>query len=139
MATIAPDIPARPAGRTVVAGRVISGLMAAMLTLDGAMKLFATDMMIANSPKGILPPDPALYQALGIVLLLCVALYAIPRTAVLGAILLTGYLGGAIATHVRMGDPLFSHTLFGAYLGIAVWAGLWLRDARLRVILPITR
>ena len=66
-------------------------------------------------------------------------LYAIPRTAVLGAILLTAYLGGAVATHVRVGSPLFSHTLFGVYLGVIVWGGLWLRDPRIRALLPLTR
>ena len=65
------------------------------------------------------------------------ALYAWPRTAVLGAVLLTGYLGGAVATHLRVGSPLFSHTLFGVYLGIALWGGLWLRDGRVRALLPV--
>jgi len=60
----------------------------------------------------------------------------VPRTAVLGAVILTGYMGGAIATHVRVGDPLLTHTLFGVYLGVALWAGLWLRDPRLRALMP---
>ena len=67
------------------------------------------------------------------------ALYAWPRTAFLGAILLTAYFGGAIATHVRIGNPLFSHTFFGVYLGIIMWGGLWFRDARLRALLPFSR
>jgi hypothetical protein len=75
---------------------------------------------------------------MGLVLLGITALYAWPRTAVLGAILLTGYLGGAMATHVRIGSPLFSHSLFGVYLGIALWGGLWLRDARVRTLLPVS-
>jgi hypothetical protein len=61
----------------------------------------------------------------------------LPQTAVLGAILLTGYLGGAVATHMRVGSPLFTHVLFGVYLGILLWGGLYLRDARLRVLIPI--
>jgi len=73
--------------------------------------------------------------ALGVILLLCVVAYAIPRTSVLGA-LLTGYLGGAVATHVRVGNPLFSHTLFPIYFAFFVWGGLVLRDARLRALLP---
>jgi hypothetical protein len=65
------------------------------------------------------------------------ALYVIPKTSVLGAILLTGYLGGAIATHLRVGDPLFSHVLFPTYLGVLLWGGLYLRDERLRALIPL--
>jgi hypothetical protein len=73
---------------------------------------------------------------LGVIGLVSTALYALPRTSVLGAILLTGYMGGAIATHLRIGSPLFSHTLFGVYLGVLLWGGLWLRDPRVRALLP---
>jgi hypothetical protein len=73
------------------------------------------------------------------VLIASALLYATPRTSILGAILITAYLGGAIATHVRIGSPLFSHTLFGVYLGIALWAGLWLRDPRVRALFPLAR
>ncbi|HVR17126.1 MAG TPA: DoxX family protein, partial [Candidatus Limnocylindrales bacterium] len=76
---------------------------------------------------------------LGIVLLTCTVLYMIPRTAILGAILLTGYLGGAIATHVRVGSPLFSHTLFPVYVALLIWGGLYLRDDRLRALIPLRR
>ena len=76
-------------------------------------------------------------RALGLITLLCTLLYALPSTSLLGAILLTGYLGGAIAAHVRIGSPLFSHVLFGLYLGLMVWGGLWLRDRRLRALLPL--
>jgi hypothetical protein len=74
---------------------------------------------------------------LGLVLLVSTALYAFPRTAVLGAILLTGYLGGAVASHARMADPLFTHDLFGVYLGLFVWGGLWFRDERMRSLIPL--
>jgi hypothetical protein len=75
-------------------------------------------------------------RGLGVVLLICTLLYAAPQTAVLGAVLLTGYLGGAVATHVRAESPLFTHVLFGVYLGALAWAGLYLRDARLRALFP---
>ena len=73
---------------------------------------------------------------MGVLVLAITALYAWPRTAILGALLLTAYLGGAVATHVRVGSPLFSHILFGVYLGVIAWAGLWLRNPRLRTLLP---
>jgi hypothetical protein len=76
---------------------------------------------------------------LGVILLSCVVAYAIPRTSVLGALLLTGYLGGAVATHVRVANPLFSHVLFPTYIAALLWGGLILRDARLRALLPIRR
>ena len=72
-----------------------------------------------------------------VILAVCTVLYVIPRTAVLGAILLTAYLGGAVATHLSAGSPPFSNTLFGVYLGLAVWGGLWLRDSRVRALLPL--
>jgi hypothetical protein len=74
---------------------------------------------------------------LGIILLLSTVLYAIPATSVLGAVLLTGYLGGAVATHLRVGDPLFSHVLVPTYLGIVLWLGLYLREERLRALIPL--
>jgi hypothetical protein len=74
---------------------------------------------------------------IGCVLIACTLLYLIPRTSILGAILLTGYLGGAVATHVRIGDPLFSHTLFPVYFGVMTWGGLYLRDSRLIALIPL--
>jgi DoxX-like family len=79
----------------------------------------------------------SLAPAIGILELACVVIYVIPRTAVLGAILLTGFLGGAVAIHVRVGDPLFTHTLFPIYVGVLVWGGLFLREARLRALIPL--
>ncbi len=125
--------------RLKIGGRILSGLMVTLLALDGTMKLVAPGMMIANSPPGLWPPDVALLRLLGVILLVSVLLYALPRTAGLGAVLLTGYLGGAVATHVRVDDPLFSHTLFGVYLGLMIWGALWLRDERLRALIPLRR
>ena len=82
------------------------------------------------------PADANVARTLGIIGLISTALYALPRTSVLGAILLTGYLGGAIATNMRVGSPLFSHTLFSVYLGIILWGGLYLRDPRVRALIP---
>jgi hypothetical protein len=79
----------------------------------------------------------SLAVVLGTILLICTAIYAIPRTSVLGAILLTGYLGGAVATHLRVGDPLFSHALFPVYVGVLIWGGLFLREDRLRALIPL--
>ena len=76
---------------------------------------------------------------LGIVELVCLAAYVVPRTAVLGAILLTGYFGGAVATHVRMGNPLFTHVLFPIYVAVLVWGGLYLREDRLWALVPLRR
>jgi DoxX-like family len=78
-------------------------------------------------------------RPLGIVLLFCTALYALPQTSVLGALLLTAYLGGTVATHARIGSPIFSHMLFGVYLGVMLWGGLYLRDDRLRDLIPYRR
>ena len=123
--------------REVVAGRVLSGLVVLALAADAAGKLIAPAAMIANSPPLGLPADPAFYRLLGAILAACTALYAWPRTAVLGAILVTGYLGGAVTIHLRVGSPLLGYTLFGIYIGVAAWAGLWLRDPRLRSVIPL--
>lgn len=117
-------------------GRVLSGLLIVFLAFDGAIKLVplqvVTDTMIELGYSGSV--DQA--RLLGVLTLLCTVLYAIPRTSILGAILLTGYLGGAMATHLRIGNPLFTHLLFGLYLGVMAWGGLYLRDARLRALIP---
>ncbi|HET6943451.1 MAG TPA: DoxX family protein [Sphingomicrobium sp.] len=118
-------------------GWALSGLAIAFLALDAGGKLLAPEMMIANSPPLGIPADPGFYRELGLILAVCTALYAWPRSAFLGAVLLTGYLGGAVATQLRVGSPLFSHTLFGIYLGLFVWGGLWLREPRLRSLLPL--
>jgi hypothetical protein len=76
---------------------------------------------------------------IGLVELTCVLLYLIPRTSLLGAVLMMGVLGGAMSAHIRAGSPLFSHTLFAVYLGVIMWGGLWCRDARVRALLPFSR
>jgi hypothetical protein len=137
MATLADSFPkARLEGPSALwTGRVLSGLVIVFLLLDGAMKLLALpvvgDTMVALGWPG----DAGTARLLGALTVGCALLYAIPRTALFGAILLTAYLGGAVATHVRVGSPLFSHVLFGVYVGIAAWGGLWLRDPRLRAAL----
>lgn len=118
-------------------GRILSGLVVLFLLFDGALKLIPLDIVIETSRQLSIPTDLAV--TLGVLTLAGTLLYAYPKTSVLGAILLTGYLGGAIYVHVRAGSPLFSHTLFGVYLGILLWAGLYLRDERLRLIFPWRR
>lgn len=118
-------------------GRILSGLVVVFLLLDGAIKVIPLDIVIETSRQLGIPTDLAV--TLGVLTLAGTLLYAYPKTSVLGAILLTGYLGGAIYVHVRAGSPLFSHTLFGVYLGILLWAGLYLRDERLRLIFPWRR
>jgi hypothetical protein len=119
-------------------GRVISTILVILLLLDAAMKLAAVQPVIEASLALGWPADPLTVRSLGAILALATLLYAVPPTSVLGAIVLTGYLGGAIATHARIGDPLLTHTLFGVYLGAALWGGLWLRDPRLRLLIPFT-
>jgi hypothetical protein len=108
----------------------------AFLLLDGAMKLLAIPVVTETMATLGWPADAGTARMLGVMTVGCALLYAYPRTRLLGAILLTAYLGGAVATHVRIGNPLFSHVLFGVYVGIAAWAGLWLRDPRVRALLP---
>ena len=123
--------------RMLWACRIISGLVVAFLLFDGAIKLVPLDVVITTSQELGIPTHLA--RTLGVLTLVCTLLYAFPRTAVFGAILLTGYLGGAIYVQVRAGSPIFSHTLFGVYLGLLAWGGLWLRDARLRALIPWQR
>lgn len=120
-------------------GRILSGLVIVFLLMDGVIKLVpvaaVTDTMRQLGYSGSV--DQA--RGLGVLTLLCGVLYAVPRTSVLGAILLTGLLGGAIATHLRVDSPLFSHLLFGLYIGLMAWAGLYLRDPALRALLPVRK
>jgi hypothetical protein len=117
------------------AGRIISAIPVLFLIFDGAIKVPNIAPVVKASVQLGLPENLA--PAIGILEIACAALYAIPRTSVLGAILLTGFLGGAIAIHVRVGDPLFTHTFFPIYVGLMVWGGLFLREARLQTMVPL--
>jgi hypothetical protein len=117
------------------AGRVLSGLVALFLAFDAALKLLRLPMAVEGTTQ--LGYPASVIFTLGVIQAVCWVLYVLPRTAVLGAVLWTGYLGGAIATHVRLENPLFSHVLFPVYVALFLWGGLWLRDTRLRAVLPL--
>lgn len=131
MSAIEASLPSRGARRL---GRVLSDLVILLLVFDAVAKLVPI-----VPPPGALPPlgysdDVGLTRLLGALILGCAALYALPRTALVGAVLLTAVCGGAVVTHYALGSPLVTHQLFGAYLGAAAWTGLALRDARLRAL-----
>jgi hypothetical protein len=137
MPTIAEKVPVtKPA---VWLGRVLSGLVIMFLLFDGAIKLVPWPVVTETMDRIGYGSSETLARSLGIITIVCTVLYAIPPTSILGAILLTGYLGGAMASHLRIGSPLFSHILFGFYLGLMVWGGLWLRDRSLRAAIPFRR
>ncbi len=117
-------------------GRLLSGLVVLFLVFDGGIKLVPLAVVTQTMGEIGWPASVEMARLLGVLTLAYAALYAFPRTAVLGAILLTAYLGGAVATHVRIGSPLFSHILFGVYIGMMAWGGLFLRDRRLRALIP---
>jgi len=123
---------ARTPGR-VWTGRVLSGLVVAFLAFDAACKLAVHPMAVQGTMELGYPAHVVV--PLGVILLACVILYVIPRSSVVGAVLLTGYLGGAVATHVRVGSPLATHTLSPLYFAVLIWGGLALRDARVRALL----
>ena len=137
MSTLA--IPTREAktGRISSAkiGRAISALPVLFLAFDAVFKFTEAPAVIDSMTQLGWSMNVAL--GIAIVELVCLALYLVPRTSVLGAILLTGYLGGAIATHVRVDNPLFSHVLFPVYVAVLLWGGLYLREARLRALVPL--
>jgi hypothetical protein len=116
------------------AGYVLTGLVAAFLTFDTVMKLLQLAPAVQGTTELGYPAGTVV--VIGAIELVCLVLYLIPPTSVLGALLLTGYLGGAIATHVRVGSPLPTHTLFPIYVALLVWGGLYLRESRLRTLLP---
>ena len=114
-------------------GTILSGIAVLFLLFDSVGKLLKVAPVVDGSaqlgyPGGVIQP-------IGVILLICVVTYVIPRTSVLGAVLLTGYMGGAIATHVRVGSPLLTHALFPVYVAALFWGGLFLRDERLRMML----
>ena len=119
------------------AGYGLTGLCALFLFMDAGMKIMRLPIVLESTAQLGWPTDSVV--PLGIVLLISTLLYLVPRTGILGAVLLTGYLGGAVATHVRIGSPTFTHTLFGVYIGLIIWAGLYLRDPVLRSVFPTRR
>jgi amino acid transporter len=115
-------------------GRILSGLAILFLVFDGVTKVMKVPAVMQASAQMQYPLR--LIPVIGIVLLVCTAVYAIPRTSILGAILLTGYLGGAVEAQSRAGSPLFAETLFPVYFSVLIWGGLFLRERRLRALLP---
>jgi hypothetical protein len=118
-------------------GRVLTILSTLFFLLDAVMKLIKPAFVVEATVK--LGYQASVIQGLGIALLVCTILYAIPSTSVFGAILLTGYLGGAVASNLRAGSPLFSNVLFPVYFAIMLWGGLYLREKRLRELVPLRR
>jgi len=123
--------------RALVAGRVLSGLAALFLAFDTLGKLLLLPPVVEGT-AGLGYPVGSI-RGIGIAQLVCLVLYLVPRTRVLGAVVLTGYLGGAVATHVRIGSPLLTHVLFPTYIAALAGGGLWLREGRLRSLVPLTR
>jgi hypothetical protein len=117
------------------AGRILSALPVLFLLFDAVIHILKIAPVVEAFAQ--LGYSVSLAVPLGIIELVCVVLYVIPRTSVLGAVLLTGYLGGAVATNLRVGAPLFSNVLFPVYVGILLWGGLYLRNARLRAVFPV--
>jgi hypothetical protein len=117
------------------AGYALTGLVALFLAFDSVVKVLQLDLAVQATIALGYPASTIFW--IGAIELTCLVLYLVPRTAVLGALLLTGYLGGAIATHVRIGSPLPSHTLFPIYVALLLWGGLYLREPRLRALLPL--
>jgi hypothetical protein len=113
---------------SLLPGRLFSGLVVVFLLLDGAIKLVPWPVVTETMDRMGYGSSETLARSLGFITIACTVLYAIPPTSFVGAILLTGYLGGAIASHLRIGSPLLTHMLFGFYLGLMVWGGLWLRN-----------
>lgn len=118
-------------------GTLVSALPVLFLLFDSAIKLIVIRPVVDSFTQLGWPVGLAI--PVGMIELACIALYLAPRTAVLGALLLTGYLGGAVATHVRVGSPLLTHTLFPVYVALLLWGGLMLRESRLRELIPLRR
>jgi len=116
-------------------GRIISIITVLFLLFDSITKLMREEHSLKGTIQLGYPEN--LVVVIGLILLICTILYIIPRTSILGAVLLTGYLGGAVASNLRVGNPLFSHTLFPVYFGILIWTGLFLRDNRLRAFISL--
>jgi len=123
--------------RTRWAGRILTGLAVLFLTFDATIKLFPNKEALEGTTA--LGYQPHHLPIIGAIALVCLVLYVVPRTATLGAVLWTGYFGGAIATHLRVDNPLFTHTLFPIYVAAIIWGGLYLRDPRVRALLRPAR
>ena len=124
--------PVRISSRSRLAGRILTGIAVAFLVFDTGIKLAGAKEAIASTTQ--LGWQPHHVPIIALIELACLALYLVPRTAPVGAMLWTGYLGGAIATHLRLDNPLFSHVLFPIYVAALIWGGLYLRDARVRAL-----
>jgi len=122
---------------TLWTGRVITGLVTLFLLFDATVKVLALPLAVDATTQ--LGYAARVVVPLGVLQVVLLVLYLVPRTAVLGAVLWTGYLGGAVATHLRVGAPFLGQTLFPTYVGALLWGGLWLRDATLRSLLPVRR
>ena len=134
MSAITISTPTYPiSGKARWTGRVLSGIPVLFLLFDAIAKLLRPPMVVEGTKQMGWPVSSIV--PLGIILAAAVILYVIPRTSIFGVIVLTGYLCGAVAAHVRIGDPLFSHVLFPIYVAVFLWAGLWLRNRRLREVL----
>ena len=138
-ATLLASVPriALPSTRERWTGRVLSGIAVAFLLVDMSFKFIVTQAAVDGTAQ--LGWQMHHMPILGALQLVCLTLYLIPRTAPLGAVLWTGYLGGAIATHLRIDNPLFSHILFPIYVAAFIWGGLYLRDARVRAAIGPAR
>jgi hypothetical protein len=123
--------------KTIWIGRGLSALAILFLLFDCVIKLLQLPVAVEGTTQLGYPASVVL--GIGVVELACLVLYVIPRTSVFGAILFTGYLGGAIATHVRIGSPLFTHVLFPIYVAVLIWGGLYAREDRLRALIPVRR
>jgi hypothetical protein len=129
--------PALVSNKMLWAGRIISALVVLFLLFDSSIKLIQLAPVIEGTIR--LGYPVSLVRAIGLILLVCTVLYTIPRTSMVGAIMLTGYLGGAVASQLRLGEPLLSHVLFPVYFGVLLWVGLFFRDGRLRELVPLRR
>ena len=127
----------RPSRRAIIAGRVITGIIASLLALDAGFKLVAARSAAAASAQLGFTPDQVF--VIGVIGAVCLVLYLIPRVAPIGALLWTGYFGGAIVTHFSVDNPLLTHTLFPIFVAALVWGGLYLRDPRVRAVLRAAR
>lgn len=134
-------IAAPPVARTSItarwASRILTGVAVLFLAFDSAIKLVSAEPAVEATRQLGFAPHQTL--TIGLIELACLILYLVPRTAPLGAVLWTGYFGGAIATHLRLGSPLFTHTLFPVYVAALVWGGLYLRDDRVRSLFRLSR